>query len=90
MKVRYQQSRMVETVESDNESVILHVEDFMITHINETGALLWRYLESPRTFDELVEQLQMNFDVSEENVKSDVGDFLREMIEAGLVITLHN
>jgi hypothetical protein len=53
--------------------------------LNSVGALLWEMLTSPRTTDELCRRLQDEFDISAAEALSDVGQFVRELEERGII-----
>lgn len=53
--------------------------------VNDTGALLWEYLEEERTADDLVEELTRQFEVTPEAARADVDAFLEKLNRAGAV-----
>lgn len=62
------------------------VKDFNgIINLNETGAFLWKILESGATEEELVKKLTEEYDVDEETAKKDVGKFVAKLAEANLL-----
>ena len=62
------------------------VKDFNgIINLNETGAFLWKILESGATEEELVKKLTEEYDVTEETAKKDVGKFVAKLAEANLL-----
>ena len=62
------------------------VKDFNgIINLNETGAFLWKILESGATEEELVKKLTEEYDVDEETAKKDVGKFVSKLAEANLL-----
>ena len=53
-----------------------NIVDFSVAvSLNETGAFLWKQLESEKTHDELVKALSEEYGVSPETVESDVSEF---------------
>lgn len=52
-------------------------------NLNETGALLWRKLESGADLVTLTEALTAEYDVSQEEARADAQAFCRKLIEAG-------
>ena len=56
-----------------------------IYSFNETGSLIWKLLEMPRTLDEVVDGMILEFAVTREQAKSDAEHFVSEMLLAGLV-----
>lgn len=59
-------------------SSILVDFDGMIT-LNETGVFLWLLLEEDRTFEELLAELQKEYDVDEKTAREDITAFLDEI-----------
>lgn len=59
-------------------SSILVDFDGMIT-LNETGVFLWRLLEEERTFEDLLTELQKEYDVDEKTAREDIAAFLDEI-----------
>ena len=50
----------------------------MIT-LNETGVFLWRLLEEEKTFEELLDALQKEYDVDEKTAREDITAFLDQI-----------
>lgn len=54
-----------------------NIVDFSVAvSLNETGAFLWKQLESEKTFEELVNALSDEYGVSPEDVCDDVSEFI--------------
>lgn len=56
-----------------------------IYSFNETGSLIWKILDTPRTFPEVVSAVAEEYDEDAERVRPDVRRFLGEMQAASLV-----
>jgi hypothetical protein len=56
-----------------------------IYSFNGSGSLLWERLESPRGVDQLVNDLEREYDVTHEQAEQDVTEFLKDMLAVGLV-----
>ena len=54
--------------------------------LNETGALLWKALETETDEDALVSALKKEYDVSEEQAREDVMAFLSVLQEKGMLV----
>ncbi|MBR0189276.1 MAG: PqqD family protein [Clostridia bacterium] len=62
------------------------VKDFNgIINLNETGAFLWKILESGATKEELLEKMLTEYDVNEETARRDIDAFISKLQEAKLV-----
>ena len=55
-----------------------NIVDFAVAvSLNETGAFLWKQLETPKTHEELVLSLSQEYEVSPDDVDGDVDDFIK-------------
>ncbi|GAB4309281.1 MAG: hypothetical protein Kow0090_23060 [Myxococcota bacterium] len=52
---------------------------------SETAAFLWNELANPQPVDSLVARLQQDYEVDGETAKRDVEEFLKRLIELGLI-----
>lgn len=71
----------------EGEVLIVRPRDRQLHLLNETGAALWNWMETPRTVDELSRLLCAEFEVDEESARTDVLAFLETLRERGLVGT---
>jgi hypothetical protein len=55
-------------------------------HINESGMLLFRQLQKGCTEDDLVQLLLDTYDVTGEQAKQDVGNFIHKIATADLLV----
>lgn len=63
-----------------------NIVDFSsIIMLNETSAFLWLKLENDITEDELVSLLLEEYDVDEKTAREDIGRFISELKNAGLL-----
>ena len=56
-----------------------------IITLNETAAFLWEHLEAERSEEELAAALVGRFEVDEASAAADVGTFIAELQENGLL-----
>ena len=56
-----------------------------IYSFNQTGSLIWKSLETPREFSELVAAVEQEYDVNPEQARNDVAQFLSDMLSTRLV-----
>lgn len=56
-----------------------------IINLNETGAFLWKILESGATKEELLAKMTEEYDVDEETARKDIDAFINKLQEAKLV-----
>ena len=54
-----------------------NIVDFAaVVSLNETGAFLWKELESEKTAEQLVDSLMKEYEVSVEDASKDVAEFI--------------
>jgi hypothetical protein len=73
--------------EVDGELVALDVESGTCYGLNSTATRIWRLLERPLTFGQLLDELTRAYDVPREQCGSEVTALLREM-EADKLVEL--
>lgn len=56
-----------------------------IVVLNSVSKFLWDELKTEKTFDELLDAMLKNYDVSKEEAETDLKDFLMQLIENGLL-----
>lgn len=59
-----------------------------LASLNRTGVFLWKLLEQERTFSELVRAFADEYDLSEEQSREDVDDFLKLALTRELVLRI--
>ena len=57
-----------------------------IISLNETGAFLWKALETETDRDSIIERLLGEYDVSREKAEVDVDAFILKVQQAGLLV----
>lgn len=79
--------RAIELMEADvgDELVALDLEEGTCFGFNLVAASVWRSLSSPKTFDQLRDDLLAEFDVSAEQCTSELKDLLDDLTAKGLV-----
>lgn len=53
--------------------------------LNEVGADILKILESPKTFEEITENLLTLYDVDKATLEADIGDFLKTAVDKKVV-----
>lgn len=56
-----------------------------IKTLNETGAFLWKQIEQGIDEENIVKALMDEYEVDEETAKNDVGEFVKLLINNGLI-----
>ena len=68
-----------------DETVLVHLGRNEIFALNATGARLWELLSQGRTLSEAAQELMREFDVSEEQVRTEANALLARLADEGLV-----
>lgn len=55
--------------------------------LNETAGVLWENLDKTRTSDYLIKKLTDIYEISNNQAKKDVGDFLKYGLKHGFIIS---
>ena len=65
--------------------VLLHLDTAAYHGLNEVGALIWRLLEEPKAFDALLQELRDQLQEVPPQFDEEIGQFLGELAERGLL-----
>ena len=71
---------------ADGTGVILHLNTTAYHGVNRTGVVIWRLLESNRTFEGLVEELRSRLDGAPPNLETEVAEFVNDLRDRELVV----
>ena len=71
--------------EVNGETVLLDLEGESYFGLNEVGTRIWQLLVSEQSVAGIMDSLSNEYDVSREQLESDVSDLLDKLTEAGLV-----
>ena len=83
---RFQRSSSIETSPVGDRVVLYDTVSRKAIVLNPTGAWLWNSLSTPRSADELSQQLQARFPtVEERRIQEDVAACLRQLTEQEVV-----
>ena len=69
----------------DQETVLMSIDAGAYYGLAETAQTIWRMLETPLTFSDLVRQLMAAYDVDPDACASDLREFLNALEEEGLL-----
>jgi len=82
---RFSISDEVLSQEVNGETVLLDLEGESYFGLNEVGTRIWQLLQSKPTVAETLNTLSDEYDVSREQLESDVGELLAKLADAGLI-----
>lgn len=71
--------------EIDGECVLLNLENERYFGLNEVGTRFWQLLSENSNTANALNNLQKEYDTSEETLQSDLADLINELSEQGLV-----
>lgn len=79
--------RKAGTVSSWSDGLYVFDPDEKKLHIfNQTAECIWKYLSRPRTIEEIVEKLMIDFDVSPDKATRDTMIFVRKMMRQNIIV----
>ena len=82
---RFRRSTRQVSTRLGEDTVVLHLEAEEYFQLNEVGSRIWELLETPRTVEELATQLHKEFEVSPQQLRTDLVAFLQRLLELDLV-----
>ena len=59
-------------------------------NLNETGRAIWERLDGSKTLKEVVTDLSVEFEATEEEIMEDVKGFVEELLKRGMVVEVSN
>jgi hypothetical protein len=68
------------------ESILLDVDSGYFFQLNATAARVWHLVETPRPMSDLYDELAKTFEVDPATCRSDVEEFVGDMVERGLLL----
>ena len=69
-----------------DELMMMSAERGVYLGLNEVGARIWELLETPRSREALYAALQVEFEVDAETCRTEVDDFLQELLRRGAAV----
>ena len=85
LDTKYSQSPGNIVSDMDGEKVMLSVSNGKYYNLGEMGGEIWELMKEPITIQELVATLQSQYNVDQADCHANVTDFLRQLLEQGLV-----
>ena len=65
--------------------VMMDIQKGKYFSLNPVGKRIWEIIEQPKSFDEITDLLQAEFDVTAEQCRSEVEEFLLKMEKSGII-----
>lgn len=70
----------------DEAMFVLHAETSELHALNEIGARIWELVDGKRSVADIAAVIETEYDVDQAQAEADVGEFLDELVEKGLVV----
>lgn len=87
MEIKYALSEQQVSSTLQEENIILQLNKGMYYSMNEVGTFIWDLLKiTPLELEEIVEQVQDNFDIDYDTCKIDVECVIKDLIKAELLV----
>jgi hypothetical protein len=69
----------------DGGLVMMDIQKGKYFGLNPVGKRIWEIIEVPKSFDEITDLLQAEFEVTPEQCRLEVEEFLAKMAKAGII-----
>src|SRR5215470_1616580 len=74
----------------DGEAIIINLANGIYYSMDKVGGLIWEMIEGGRTLEEMVAMILARYDVSQEQVKTDIEQLVNELLQENLVTAAEN
>jgi hypothetical protein len=85
MEQRIQRSKQVMWNVVDNEAVLLNTETGFYYGMNKTASVIWELLETPKTIEEIVQEMNKRFSVDSAVLTGDVEQIIKTLTSKRLI-----
>ncbi len=79
-------SKELVSSEMDGEVVMMSIQTGTYYGLNDVGTHIWNQLAAPRSFQDICQSLQGEFDVDAQTCEQEVRTFVAQMMEEKLVV----
>ncbi|MYL69926.1 PqqD family peptide modification chaperone [Halobacillus litoralis] len=85
MRPLLKRKKQYEVVEMDKEWMVLDLEAYTITTLNEVGSFCWSILHEDKSLEDMVEMVAEEYRMEPRDVEHDVTLFINKMKHVGLI-----
>jgi len=85
INTRLTKNRAIVSNKMDNETVMMSIENGEYYGINPIGSRIWELLDRPAAIADLCESLMEEYDVSAEDCRRDVAEFIGKLLDKDLI-----
>lgn len=82
---KYYRNQQIIDGELDNHQVMMHLDKGKYYGLNPVGKRIWELLETPCSFDEIIEILLKEFNINKDVCIREVKNFLHQSIEYDII-----
>lgn len=82
---KYERNPNIIDGELDDNQVMMHIEKGKYFGLNPVGKRIWELIAEPKSFSEIIGQLLLEFDVTEEQCAKEVKAFLEKAVAFDIV-----
>ena len=83
---KYHRNKEVIDGELDNQQIMMHLENGKYYGLNPIGKRIWDLIVNPMSFEDIIEILLSEFEVSEEQCTKEVREFLDNALEMKIIL----
>jgi hypothetical protein len=80
-------SNSVRETENQDGAVLLDIQQGLCFSINPIGSKIWNMMKQEQSFDEIVDNLAVEFSIPKEQVRGDVMEFATLLHQKGLLLS---
>ena len=70
----------------DGETVMMSIEKGNYYGFNATGNLIWNFLDTEKTLNEIIHFLQDKFNLTKDNIENEVNPFIEKLITEQIIL----
>jgi len=83
---KYRRNDQIIDGELDDNQVMMNVEKGKYFGLNSIGKCIWDFLTQPKSFSKITTHLLSKYEVSEEQCKKEVKEFLDKAEKCGIIL----
>ena len=73
--------------EVDGELVMMNIETGSYASMNETGKSIWGLIEEPKTVDDVLTALIVEYDIDRQTAETEVISFIKKLVKGKVITT---
>lgn len=85
LKMKVIKNKNIDCTNIDNEKVMMDLNKGRYFYLNEVGSHIWELLDEKKCIKDLITEIVNIYDISEDNCKSEVNNFLIDLKNGGLI-----